>query len=106
MTDVGQTVDEGVVAGTLRVVKLSPKLDVQGATRLKTELEAVLSEQGAVLIEASAVTRASTSACQVLVAFVMAMRHAGRTAAINTPSGSLLKSFAALGFAGFLEGEA
>jgi anti-anti-sigma regulatory factor len=87
-------------------IVLEPRLDVSAAGSLKNELSVLLDQPGVVHLDASRVARISTAACQVTVAFVVAMRNLGRTARVVSPSTAYLKAFAALGLTQFVTEEA
>jgi anti-anti-sigma regulatory factor len=87
-------------------IVLEPRLDVPAAGHLKSELSALLDQPGVVHLDASRVARISTAACQVTVAFVVAMRNLGRTVRVVSPSAAYLKAFAALGLTQFVIEEA
>jgi anti-anti-sigma regulatory factor len=86
----------------LSYLELAAKLDVKAATSLKTELAVILDETGPVVLKASSVTRMSTAACQLLVAFIIALRALNRSIRIIEPSPQFSSAFALLGLSNFI----
>jgi anti-anti-sigma factor len=88
-----------------KVLELSAKLDVRGAVNLKNELTAVLEDSNHVILNGAAVTKMSTAACQLLSAFIIAVRGVGGRAQIVAPSPQMATAFTTIGMGNFLEDE-
>lgn len=84
-------------------LSLAAILDLRAAQPLKHKLTAGLSGTGAAMIDASAVTRLSTAAIQVLAAFLAAMGEARRQVTIARPSAAFLSGFESLGLSSLIE---
>jgi anti-anti-sigma regulatory factor len=84
-------------------ISLAAILDPRAAKPLKDMLAAGLSGIGAVMIDASAVSQLSTSAIQVLIAFLAAMAAARRRVIIVRPSVTFLAGFESLGLSSLIQ---
>lgn len=87
-----------------RAIRLAPNLDLREAVNLKAVLLAGLAEPGPAIIEAASVKRVTTAALQVLTAFVIACRSAGRTVTLVQPSKSLATGIATAGLSHLFNG--
>ena len=83
-------------------ISLAAILDLRAAQPLKDMLAVGLSGTGGVVIDASAVSRLSTAAIQVLIAFLAAMGEARRSVIFARPSAAFLAGFESLGLSSFI----
>ena len=90
------------LAGVVKI-NLPASLDMKAARPLKKELQSVLDSGSACLIDALSVHRVSTGCIQVLVAFLAAMKTAGRTAKLMNPSEALMAACKDVGLPTILE---
>ncbi len=83
-------------------ISLAAILDLRAAQPLKNMLTAGLSGTGAVVIDASTVSRLSTAAIQLLIAFLAALGEARRRVTILRPSAVFLSGFESLGLSSLI----
>ena len=84
-------------------MELAAILDLRSVKALKDALAAGLGGPGAVRIDAGAVTRISTAAIQVIVAFLAAMSQAKRRVTIVKPSPAFFAGFETLGLSSLIQ---
>ena len=81
---------------------LDQVLDLRAAAGLKERLLQLLGEGRPLTIDASRVARISTACIQVIIAFVIAARHAGLPLTIAPTSTAFDAAFAGLGLDGVI----
>jgi anti-anti-sigma regulatory factor len=86
-------------AGKPSLAALSPDCTIEHAPQLQTQLGKVLSDRACVTLDFSAVKRCDTAGLQVLAAFVLERREAGRDVAFTGMPESFLATVKLLGLA-------
>ncbi len=76
---------------------LEPVLDLRAAAALKEKLVQLLHAKGPLHIDASRVTRASTACIQVILAFALEVRRAGRHLSFRQASPAIVAAISTLG---------